>query len=360
MKKVTTNITFGQILFILLTGIFSSLMAFYLGAKFGRNVFNINSQAEIQSGSMLPDEKLAQEIKDLISQKKQGFLFHDVLQNKELTQNLKAKEIIVKKQDTLIPSDNLDAAGDLTTKDSSLTFTEVSSDKDKTDTKTAIDSVVVQKTGSIQTSATTVAKTTDANAKTTDAKATDVKPTDAKLGDVKSKQAVVKQIDQIPVKMPVSQIANATINDPLLDDDQSLEAAQNKIMSSIANSGTINKEQKNLAPKGDGVATQAKDPHDLNSIPTEETNIPPVAAAPTVYYGLQLDSFSESAKAEKAKLTWQKRGYDVNVVASEIQGKGTWYRLCVGRYETKTAVTEAQKQIMQKFKSSSRVIEIQN
>lgn len=79
MKKVTTNITFGQVLFILLTVVFASASFFYLGAKFGRQVLNIADSVTDDSQPLLPDEKVSEEIKKILAEEPPQFTFHDVL-----------------------------------------------------------------------------------------------------------------------------------------------------------------------------------------------------------------------------------------------------------------------------------------
>ncbi|OVE82049.1 hypothetical protein BVY03_02015 [bacterium K02(2017)] len=83
MKKVTTNITFGQIFFILIIFIFASLMFFYLGAKFGPGLLSISQNKAGIEMTILPDEKIAQEIKMLIEKNKHEFVFYDALENKK-------------------------------------------------------------------------------------------------------------------------------------------------------------------------------------------------------------------------------------------------------------------------------------
>lgn len=82
MKKVTTNITLGQILFILFSFFMASFIFFYLGAKFGPDVLDLQNASADGSG-LLPDEKLAQEIKALLKSKKHDFMFDDVLSGKQ-------------------------------------------------------------------------------------------------------------------------------------------------------------------------------------------------------------------------------------------------------------------------------------
>lgn len=81
MKKVTTNISFGQIVFILLVFCCSSLMFFYLGAKFGPRILGIEYAST--NDAVLPDEKLALEVENILQTKNYDFVFHDVLQNEQ-------------------------------------------------------------------------------------------------------------------------------------------------------------------------------------------------------------------------------------------------------------------------------------
>lgn len=83
MKRVTTNITFGQILFILLTVVFASLMSFYLGAKFGPRLLNMGERPLSFDDPILPDERLAREIKELLKTRKHAFVFHEALQDEK-------------------------------------------------------------------------------------------------------------------------------------------------------------------------------------------------------------------------------------------------------------------------------------
>ncbi len=81
MKKVTTNITFGQILFILANFFVASFIFFYLGAKFGPDVLNLEDNSHTMAG-LLPDEKFAEEVKVLLQNKKHDFMFDSVLSGK--------------------------------------------------------------------------------------------------------------------------------------------------------------------------------------------------------------------------------------------------------------------------------------
>ncbi|MBF0103818.1 MAG: SPOR domain-containing protein [Deltaproteobacteria bacterium] len=109
MKKVTTNITFGQVLFILFIILFASLIFFYLGAKFGPGIIRLGQVRTGIDEPILPDEKMALEIKAILNEKKHDFVFYDALQNKRELQSVtpsdNAKDIL--NLDSLIPEEIL-------------------------------------------------------------------------------------------------------------------------------------------------------------------------------------------------------------------------------------------------------------
>lgn len=73
----------GQILFVVLTLFASSLMFFYLGAKFGPQILNLNESRARLKESFLPNDELAVEIKSLLTNAETEFSFFDVVQNKK-------------------------------------------------------------------------------------------------------------------------------------------------------------------------------------------------------------------------------------------------------------------------------------
>ena len=82
MTKVTTNISFSQILFILLVFFVAALIFFYLGAKFGSRILNVSG--DVVEDSILPDEHLSQEINEILKSKNHDFVFENVLQGQAL------------------------------------------------------------------------------------------------------------------------------------------------------------------------------------------------------------------------------------------------------------------------------------
>ena len=87
----------GQILFVVLTLMASSLMFFYLGAKFGPQVLKLSESRGRLEDAFLPDDKLALEIKDILAKGKTDFTFFDVVQNKKSFPSVKVVKNSVEK-----------------------------------------------------------------------------------------------------------------------------------------------------------------------------------------------------------------------------------------------------------------------
>jgi hypothetical protein len=84
MKKVTTNMTFAQLLFVLFILMLSSLMFFYLGAKFGADILTLADRENREAAEpFLPDDKLAAEIEVLLADSSHKLVFHDVVEGKK-------------------------------------------------------------------------------------------------------------------------------------------------------------------------------------------------------------------------------------------------------------------------------------
>lgn len=79
MSKSTSHFTSGQITFFLMAMMASGALFFYLGARFGAK---INRATDLTiSGNLLPDEKLDQEIEQMLIAGRQDLKFHQLLQN---------------------------------------------------------------------------------------------------------------------------------------------------------------------------------------------------------------------------------------------------------------------------------------
>lgn len=82
MKRVTTNMSFGQLLFVIVTLFAASGMSFYFGTKFGSKVLQWGNSDDLHDG-FLPDEKVAIEVRDLLANAKVDYTFFEVVQNQK-------------------------------------------------------------------------------------------------------------------------------------------------------------------------------------------------------------------------------------------------------------------------------------
>jgi DedD protein len=87
----------------------------------------------------------------------------------------------------------------------------------------------------------------------------------------------------------------------------------------------------------------SKEPSPTGKVPSSATKVAPVAAAPADkskgHYLLQLSSFQDRTEADAfARRFGTQKAY---VVATEIPGKGTWYRVRVGSYGSLQEATTA-------------------
>jgi cell division protein FtsN len=69
---------------------------------------------------------------------------------------------------------------------------------------------------------------------------------------------------------------------------------------------------------------------------------------PTVRYTLQIASYQEKDMAEADVKKMKQHGYAAFVTASEIEGKGTWYRVRLGSFSSRASAEKLQKEIRTK------------
>jgi cell division protein FtsN len=69
------------------------------------------------------------------------------------------------------------------------------------------------------------------------------------------------------------------------------------------------------------------------------------AAVQAGEFTVQVSAFQTPEEAEAYKASLSRKGYNPYVIPAEITGKGVWYRVRVGRYETKNKATEAKAQL---------------
>jgi cell division septation protein DedD len=69
---------------------------------------------------------------------------------------------------------------------------------------------------------------------------------------------------------------------------------------------------------------------------------------PKMRYTLQLASYQEREMAEADVKKMKQRGYAAFMVASEVAGKGTWFRVRLGSYSSKASAEKMQKEVQAK------------
>lgn len=79
-------------------------------------------------------------------------------------------------------------------------------------------------------------------------------------------------------------------------------------------------------------------------------------AKPIQQYKLQIGSFADRTRALKSRDEWRSRGYDVELFETRIPGKGRWFRLHIGSYNTREAALETQKTLLKKFHQTAMVL----
>ena len=71
-----------------------------------------------------------------------------------------------------------------------------------------------------------------------------------------------------------------------------------------------------------------------------------------VPFTIQVSSFRDRTKADKIIDTLTQKGYNPYVVSMDLGDKGTWYRIYVGKYDTKAQAEEVLVKIKEEYKSS--------
>lgn len=67
-----------------------------------------------------------------------------------------------------------------------------------------------------------------------------------------------------------------------------------------------------------------------------------------IRYTLQLASYKEKDPADADVKKMKQRGYAAFIVAADVPGKGTWYRVRIGSFSNKTIAEKLQKEIISK------------
>lgn len=271
MKRVTTNLSFGQLMFVLLTLFFGCGLSFYLGIKFGPQflqAYPLPGQTE----TFLPSDDLMQEVKTLIAEANVDYSFFEVVK------------------------DQANYPTTVTTNKTEIPHV-------KLDVDTILPAVKASETPVVKSESLPEVKTPDKTLSKPEA----IKPmqTDA-LAQVNPVN-VVKATPVPPEKIPPKPIVPEPVKSEAASEVQ--KTAQDELQ-------------------------QTK-------------------------YLLQIGSYSNKKKAEKARETWVKRGYQAEIVMAQIPGKGQWYKLRLGLFDDYNVIQTHQKQIQQKYSESAMILPIQ-
>lgn len=69
---------------------------------------------------------------------------------------------------------------------------------------------------------------------------------------------------------------------------------------------------------------------------------------PKIRYSLQIASYPEKDSAEADVKKMKQRGYAAFITSSELEGKGTWYRVRLGSFSNRAAAEKLQKELRSK------------
>lgn len=100
------------------------------------------------------------------------------------------------------------------------------------------------------------------------------------------------------------------------------------------------KKEKNVAlkPKKEAAPKKATDPMKVSLAPRP-------AGSPGGTYTVQVASFAEKKGAQTLAEKLKRKGYDAYVTATPLPKKGTWYRVRIGHYPSRTSAQKAADQI---------------
>jgi cell division septation protein DedD len=301
MKKVTTNMTFAQVLFILFILMFSSLMFFYLGAKFGADILTLaDRENRAAAEPFLPDDKLAAEIEALLVDSNHKLVFHDVVEGKKTLGAIKPQDDKVLK---MTPA------------------TEVTTESKLKAAQSAPSSQTAKEDEKL----TTIAKESQIT----------------KVPEKPSNQVVVAKTEEKPLKenLPLkSDLQPKTIFQPVVQNENVRKVIPPETKTPATMPLTEAENLKVIAPP-ELVVKSNPEPRSLNKV-----------------YRLQLGSYAQKNRALQAKSEWEGRGYTVNLIETTLPGKGNWYRLQLGRFENLSEVQNMQRQIMMDYQQTAMIL----
>ncbi|MCA9405283.1 MAG: SPOR domain-containing protein [Candidatus Omnitrophica bacterium] len=84
----------------------------------------------------------------------------------------------------------------------------------------------------------------------------------------------------------------------------------------------------------------------------KNTTVPTVTDLKKIPYTIQAASFKDKASAEEVATKMREKGYLAFVVGRDLGAKGTWYRVYVGEFNTKTEADTSLTEVKKDYKDS--------
>lgn len=325
MKKVTTNMTFGQILFVLSILFASSLMFFYFGAKFGGDILALSGDGDKNVSDdepFLPDDRVSREIRDIIANHEQKLDFHAAVSAAGVIPTVAAK-----KDDTKASVLKVGSSGALPQP--------VAAEPEKpaeVAAKPAPEVAIVP------------------------AQKIEIKPVPAPQPAVTPKMASKDSAQKVfmPGDLPAIPFSNVT-------DVKSSSPPQAKLTPPVAKPAPkpVIVAKKPQEEKLRVLMPEAPTKPVAVAVYNSSTDMSVVSSEPVAVrknYRLQVGSFAQKSSALASKAEWEKRGYAVRLIETTVPGKGTWYRLNIGGYDSLAAVQDEQRKIMTRYRQTAMVL----
>ena len=96
---------------------------------------------------------------------------------------------------------------------------------------------------------------------------------------------------------------------------------------------------------------------ELPQQPLQTQGSKPQTAAPSQKpLTIQVHSFQDQAKAQKALDDLSKQGFSAEIIKRDLKEKGVWYRVCVGEFETQKQAEEELAKLKEKYKDSFVIV----
>ncbi len=110
-------------------------------------------------------------------------------------------------------------------------------------------------------------------------------------------------------------------------------------------SGADKAEEKGTQTKKEKTAATAPVSASKQPLAVKKENTSSALKNTKVRYTLQIASYQEKGMADDDIKKMKQRGYAAFVVASDLPGKGTWYRVRLGSFSSKTSAEKLQKEL---------------